>query len=234
MIEVEEATFAGDENEMTTESGYNNNHFQFISPSSVSSGDKTAFDSEEVSSYGHHHVHQEEQHPSMMYLHTNFGDTFFFKPFTTSSHLETFYVCTFLFILAIIYNSLKSYQYHLNQKRPSLETTCYPVAEKFSEASIESGHDNHHHIVKLWIKSVISIHNLLDSVMHIVIITIGYLLMLAVMSFNLWILIAVIAGEGIGYFIFGWARRTPSADSNQVDNESLILKTCSFSEQESK
>ena len=168
-----------------------------------------------------------------MYFHTNFGDTFFIKPFTTSSHLETFYVCIIMFFLAIIYNSLKSYQYHLSQKRPSFETTCYPVAEKFSES--DSADDGNHHL-KSWIKCLFSIYNLLDTLIHVLLVTIGYLLMLAIMSFNIWILAAVIFGEGIGYFTFGYVRRAPTADANQGDNSCFFLKTTSgnFNEKESK
>lgn len=226
--EVEEATFAGDENEMTTESGYNHLQSEFFITSSISSVDNNniAYNSDEVvsSNIGHHHNHA--HHSSNMYLHTTFGDTFFIKSFTTSSHLETFYVCLFMFFLAIIYNSLKSYQHHLNQKRPSFdEATCYPVAEKFSES--DSTDNGNHHQFKTWIKFLLSMQNVLDTFIHTLLVAIGYSLMLAIMSFNVWILVAVVSGEAIGYFIFGYTRRIQSGDVNQGDNSCFFLQTCS-------
>lgn len=235
--EVEEATFAGDENEMTTESGYNHLQSEFFITSSFSSVDNNNIaynsDQEVSSNIGHHHAHHSSSN-SMMHLHTNFGDTFFIKSFTTSSHLETFYVCLFMFFLAIIYNSLKSYQYHLNQKRPSFdEETCYPVAEKFSESD-SAGGKNHH--LKSWIKCLLSMHNFLDTFIHILLVAIGYSMMLAIMSFNVWILVSVILGEAIGYFMFGHTRRIQNADNNQSDNSCFFLQTSpgNFNEKEPK
>lgn len=45
------------------------------------------------------------------------------------------------------------------------------------------------------------------TVLHMVYITLGYCLMLAVMTFNTYIFISVCAGVGIGYLVFGTFRR---------------------------
>lgn len=210
------------ESELIITSSFDKSKNPFSTDPSIHSGS---------SSYGHHHPPQS----SNMYFHTNFGDTFFLKRFTTSSHRETFYVCLFIFFLAILYNILKSYQYYLSQKNATIETTCYPVAEKFSESG--SSENGNHHQIKSWIKCLLSAHNFLDSLIHMIQVTIGYLLMLAIMTFNIWILTSVILGEGIGYFIFGWIRRSPGSDANQMgDDPCFFRQTCSgnLNEKESK
>lgn len=43
---------------------------------------------------------------------------------------------------------------------------------------------------------------LIQSALHLLRVIIGYLLMLCVMTMNLWILASVIVGGGVGYFLF--------------------------------
>ena len=43
----------------------------------------------------------------------------------------------------------------------------------------------------------------LESLMHIIYISVGYILMLSVMTFNAYFLISILLGTGIGYFLFG-------------------------------
>ncbi len=44
----------------------------------------------------------------------------------------------------------------------------------------------------------------LQTFLHMIQVFIGYMLMLAFMTFNAWICLAVILGAGLGYFAFGW------------------------------
>lgn len=43
---------------------------------------------------------------------------------------------------------------------------------------------------------------LMQSAFHILRVIIGYILMLCVMTMNLWILASVLVGGGVGYFLF--------------------------------
>ena len=43
---------------------------------------------------------------------------------------------------------------------------------------------------------------LMQSALHILRVIIGYILMLCVMTMNLWILASVLVGGGVGYFLF--------------------------------
>eukprot|EP00794_Sanderia_malayensis_P016202 gene16202-17832_t len=44
----------------------------------------------------------------------------------------------------------------------------------------------------------------LQTLLHIVQVFVGYLLMLAFMTYNVWVCFAIILGAGLGYFAFGW------------------------------
>ncbi|XP_066569357.1 protein SLC31A2 isoform X2 [Amia ocellicauda] len=41
----------------------------------------------------------------------------------------------------------------------------------------------------------------LQAAVHVVQVTLGYMLMLCVMSYNVWIFLGVIVGSGLGYFV---------------------------------
>ena len=45
-----------------------------------------------------------------------------------------------------------------------------------------------------------------QTFLHMVQVAVGYLLMLVVMTYNLWIFFAVILGAGLGYIVFGRLR----------------------------
>ena len=49
------------------------------------------------------------------------------------------------------------------------------------------------------------VHSIL-SLIHTNQVILGYILMLVVMSYNVWLLLAVIGGATIGYLIFSWDR----------------------------
>ena len=55
--------------------------------------------------------------------------------------------------------------------------------------------------------------HLLQSVLHVVQVGMGYLLMLVAMTFNGWLFLAVCFGAGLGYLIFGRCRQSFSSAS---------------------
>ena len=48
--------------------------------------------------------------------------------------------------------------------------------------------------------------HMFQTFLHIVQVAVGYLLMLVVMTYNLWLFFAVVLGAGLGYLVFGWLR----------------------------
>ena len=60
---------------------------------------------------------------------------------------------------------------------------------------------------------ILSLPHTIQTMLHIVQMTISYLLMLIAMTFNTYLFIAVILGAGLGHFLFGW-RRASVLDHN--------------------
>lgn len=56
--------------------------------------------------------------------------------------------------------------------------------------------------------------HIIQSLLHIVQMTLSYLLMLIAMTFNTYLLLAVVLGAGLGHFLFGW-RRSSVIDPNE-------------------
>lgn len=46
--------------------------------------------------------------------------------------------------------------------------------------------------------------HMLQACLHMLQVFLGYLLMLAFMTYNAWLCLAIILGAGLGYFLFGW------------------------------
>jgi copper transporter 1 len=50
-------------------------------------------------------------------------------------------------------------------------------------------------------------HHALQTALHLVQLVASYFLMLAFMSYNVWLCAAVAAGSAAGYFLFAWRRQ---------------------------
>lgn len=48
--------------------------------------------------------------------------------------------------------------------------------------------------------------HILQTLLHLIQVAVSYLLMLIVMTYNVWLFIAVVLGASTGYFLFGWIR----------------------------
>ncbi len=49
--------------------------------------------------------------------------------------------------------------------------------------------------------------HLLQTLLHLLQVTLSYTLMLVFMTFNSWLCAATVGGMALGYFLFGWRRR---------------------------
>lgn len=54
--------------------------------------------------------------------------------------------------------------------------------------------------------SMTSVGHLVLTLIHVVQVTLAYLLMLVFMTYNTWLAAAVVLGFGFGYFLFGWRK----------------------------
>ena len=67
------------------------------------------------------------------------------------------------------------------------------------------------HFTPSFSHSIKSKEHLLQAFMYAAEFLVAYLLMLIVMTYNIWIFIVCILGTGIGYFLIGWHQQGPRA-----------------------
>ena len=53
---------------------------------------------------------------------------------------------------------------------------------------------------------MLNVNHFIQTGLHIVQFTLSYFLMLIFMTYDAWLCIAVAAGTGVGFFIFGWKK----------------------------
>lgn len=59
--------------------------------------------------------------------------------------------------------------------------------------------------------------HILQTLLHLIQVSVSYILMLIVMLFNLWLCLAIVSGAAVGYYFFGWIRRS-KMDPNECCN----------------
>ncbi|XP_047138652.1 high affinity copper uptake protein 1 [Hydra vulgaris] len=118
-----------------------------------------------------------DHEPMPMYFVLGNDVTLIFKGWHTKTNAELIGSCIALALIAFMYEGLKVLR----------EVIKYNY----------SGFNNQYSIMFSWL-------HILQTVLHMVVVFIGYFLMLAFMTYNTWICLAVIIGAGVGYFAFGW------------------------------
>ncbi|RWS10316.1 hypothetical protein B4U79_11871 [Dinothrombium tinctorium] len=165
-----------------------------------------------------------------MYFHIDLGDTLYFKYCTLDNAWQTCVACLVLFVLATLYEGLKSYREYLYKQRKRSPCCQIPVGEL--EAGVNPASDDQPIVAavsgndggsdsgselrqqstiasnRVFYKKLFNKHHLAQSSLHIVQVAVGYILMLGVMTFNIWICLAILAGAGLGYFLFCSRRST--------------------------
>lgn len=54
--------------------------------------------------------------------------------------------------------------------------------------------------------TMLSAMHLFQTFLHILQVTLSFLLMLIFMTYNTWLCVAVVLGAALGYFLFGWKK----------------------------
>lgn len=54
--------------------------------------------------------------------------------------------------------------------------------------------------------SMLSINHLLQTLLHVLQVTLSFLLMLIFMTYNVWLCLMVVLGAAVGYFLFCWKK----------------------------
>ncbi|XP_071965133.1 high affinity copper uptake protein 1-like [Antedon mediterranea] len=119
--------------------------------------------------------------------------------------------CVVIFVIAALYEGLKVFReilIHRYSKQRGYEATDLEKSGSMTPlAQLDDEYGS-----TMW-----SAWNLLQSLLHIVQVTVSYMLMLLVMTFDVWIGLSVVLGAGFGHFLFAWKRKT-TTDVNEHCN----------------
>ncbi|CDW52712.1 high affinity copper uptake protein 1 [Trichuris trichiura] len=169
----------------------------------------------------HHHSHGHESHINhsepgdhadhmsmmSMYFHGGYEETIlfsFWKTCTLGGFVGSFIG---IMLLAVLYEGIKTFRESLFRRSICSASSasvsrqaCPSQTDSVTQSGVMSAYK-----VTYRLKPV-SVGHAIQSAMHMLQLLISYLLMLIVMTFNTWLMFAVVIGAGVGYLLFGWRR----------------------------
>ncbi|KAL8596158.1 hypothetical protein ACOMHN_021198 [Nucella lapillus] len=109
-------------------------------------------------------------------FHVEYGDTVLFPSWIIHSKKEAFLSALVLVVMGILYQGLKYIRLREGRRCPNVQCRRY---------ILNKGH-------------------IIQTLLYVVQFVGGYFLMLAVMTYNIWLVVGGVIGLGLGYFFFGW------------------------------
>ncbi|XP_060872920.1 high affinity copper uptake protein 1 isoform X1 [Metopolophium dirhodum] len=182
---------------------HNHNHHAIENHEhTTESGDSCCPGSDAPASSGQHMMH----HMMSMSFHFGTNETVLFDwwKFSTTSGLV--YSMIGIFLMATLYEGLKYFREYLFWK------SYNAIQYRSVQIPLEKGPNDpvSQMVGKVLLKqplpTMFSITHLLQTFLHIIQISISYLLMLIFMTYNVWLCLAVLFGATLGYFLFGWKK----------------------------
>ncbi|KAK7101175.1 protein SLC31A2-like [Littorina saxatilis] len=124
--------------------------------------------------------------PHRTAFHLDYGDTVLFPSWVLYSKKEAFLSSLALVVMGVLYQGLKYIRLREGRRCPNMQCKRY---------ILNKGH-------------------IIQTVLYIIQFIGGYFLMLAVMTYNVWLVVGGVVGLGLGYFFFGW-----------IEEESFVTPT---------
>ena len=155
----------------------------------------------EISAHGPGHGHS-------MTFHFGFTETILFECWKTNSPTTLFASCLGIIILSALYEGLKYFReflfwktYNTNVQYRAVEIPADKNVVRDEQVVTMVGE-----VITKQPMSMFSGMHVLQTLLHIIQLSISYLLMLIFMTFNVWLCLSVIFGAALGYFMFGWKK----------------------------
>lgn len=122
-----------------------------------------------------------------------------FTGLTINSPGEMGGACVAVFLLAVLYEALKiGREVLLRRNQVTVRYNSMPLGGSDGTVLMET-----HKTVG---QRMLSSAHLLQTLLHVLQVTLSYMLMLVFMTYNGFLCIAVAAGAGVGYFLFSWRK----------------------------
>lgn len=157
-----------------------------------------------------HAEHKGMDHMMSMVFHFGYNEVILFSQWQTNSVISLIGSMIAIFIMATLYEGLKYYREYLFWKTYNL-LEYRPVATPGKVVSPEdnSNPQTVHYVGEVIHKqppSMFSLMHFYQTFLHLIQVTLSFLLMLIFMTFNVWLCLAVVLGAGVGYFLFCWKK----------------------------
>ncbi|XP_017116330.1 high affinity copper uptake protein 1 isoform X2 [Drosophila elegans] len=145
------------------------------------------------------------EHMMPMAFHFGYNETILFSWW----HIETVAGLVgsmiAIFLLALMYEGLKYYReylfwktYNLLEYRPVTGPQRNPEAPRIPSPAAAAPSPVQ--------PSMLSVNHVLQTLLHVIQVTLSFLLMLIFMTYNVWLCLMVVLGAAVGYFLFCWKK----------------------------
>ncbi|XP_022696408.1 probable low affinity copper uptake protein 2 isoform X1 [Varroa jacobsoni] len=160
------------------------------------------FKSHNISGTGHQ-VPAHKTMIEMMQMTFQFGtkETLLFDFWEVDSTIGMILSCIAIFIMAFLYEGLKTLRTHLIHREHRSRYTAVRAENEMAGPTSAAPEGN------IAIRSgMLGLTHIQQTGLYMVQVLLAYFLMLLFMAFNVWICLAIVWGAGLGYFVFGWYR----------------------------
>lgn len=154
-------------------------------------------------------------HMMSMAFHGGYNETILFEQWKIDSLAGLLWSMLLIFIMAALYEGLKYYREYLFWKTyNALQYRPVTVTEKNSgngtvgnnNENATNGGGSGDDASRVVQPTMLSAMHLFQTFLHILQVTLSFLLMLIFMTYNTWLCVAVVLGAALGYFLFGWKK----------------------------
>lgn len=153
-------------------------------------------------------------HSMKPYFHGGVSETILFQAWSINSVAGIAWSTVVVFLAGVFYEGLKSWRMYLLTSR--LSCKCCKKYDAYVQTSKQENtyvkNNERGPAVKCECctgrDSWLNIEHWLQTFLHLIQTTYSYLLMLVFMTYNIWLCAGLVLGCTLGYFCFGWKRKT--------------------------
>lgn len=138
---------------------------------------------------GHHREHAGHHGSHVAFFTTDSDTTLLLSSWNVNTKTGLFLACLVTIILGIMYQGIKCLRQYI------------------------------HRDYTLSLHSIRSREHILQTLLYLIQIGGSYILMLIIMTYNVWVFIATIGGLGLGFFLCGWKMPKPSTECKNVKKQ---------------
>ncbi|XP_071802804.1 high affinity copper uptake protein 1-like [Asterias amurensis] len=118
--------------------------------------------------------------------------------------------CAIVLIIGFVFEVLKTFR-ALHLRNAAVNVRHREIAKENEKSQILEKHAEGE-------IAILSLPHVIQTLLQVLLTGIGYILMLIVMTYNMWLVISVLIGVGLGYFASAWKRHI-AVDTQETAKE---------------